>query len=84
MSKQYDNTNRGALFIEEEKTNERAPDMKGPINVAGQEYQLAAWKQTSKAGKKFLSVTIEPQKPSTKKENQSLAAANNDEDDLPF
>ena len=85
MSKQYDNKNRGALFIEQEKSNERAPDMKGPINVSGQEYQLAAWKQETKDGRKYLSITIEPQKASTKKSNQSLDAANSSEnDEIPF
>ena len=57
---EYDNTNRGALFVSDRKTEERHPDYTGNINVNGQEFWLSGWKKTSQAGKKFLSLTIQP------------------------
>jgi uncharacterized protein (DUF736 family) len=58
----YDDTNRGALFPADDKKTEKSPDFTGTLNVEGKEYRLSAWKKTSKAGKKFLSVSIsEPQ-----------------------
>jgi uncharacterized protein (DUF736 family) len=59
---EFDNTNRGSLFIQENKQTEKSPDFSGNLNVEGKEYRLSAWKKTSKTGKKFLSVSIsEPQ-----------------------
>ena len=54
----YDDTNRGVLFREREKRNDKAPDYKGKLNVEGKDYELAGWIRESKAGNKFLSVSI--------------------------
>lgn len=55
---EYDNTNRGALFINERKRNERSPDYTGRIDIDGTEYWLSGWKQKSRAGKTFLSLSL--------------------------
>jgi uncharacterized protein (DUF736 family) len=55
----YDNNNRGVLFKEKDKKNEKAPDYKGSINVGGKEYKLAGWIRESKSGNKFLSLSID-------------------------
>lgn len=57
---QYDNTNRGALFINDRKTpGSKQPDYKGSINVAGVEYWLSGWvKDTSKG--EMVSLSVEP------------------------
>ena len=39
----YDNTNKGAIWREQNKTSERAPDYKGSINIDGVEYWLSGW-----------------------------------------
>lgn len=53
----YDNTNRGVLFPNDKKGNDKAPDFKGTININGEEKQLAAWKKTSEKGN-LLSLTV--------------------------
>lgn len=58
MDKKYDTTNRGVLFRDEKRKNERAPEYTGTINIMGKEYKLSAWIKESKAGKKFLSLAI--------------------------
>ena len=56
----YDNTNTGALFVNDKQGNEKRPDSKGSINVEGVEYWISAWRKTSKDGsKKFLSLQVE-------------------------
>lgn len=55
---EYDNTNRGVLFVNREKKNERSPDFSGSLDVAGVQYNLAAWKKQSKKGATFLSVSV--------------------------
>ena len=58
----YDDTNRGALFIADNKQSEKSPDFSGSLNVEGKEYRISGWKKISRAGKKFISVAIsEPQ-----------------------
>jgi len=56
----YDNTNTGALFRNDKKQTEKHPDYNGSINVNGEEFWLSAWLKTSKAGKKFMSLSVSP------------------------
>jgi hypothetical protein len=59
--KKYDDTNRGVLFKNEEKENERHADYRGSINVDGTEFWLNAWiKTSSKTGKKFMALSVKP------------------------
>ena len=51
---EYDNTNSGVLFVNQYKEQgDSRPD----------EYRLAGWKNTSKAGKRYISVKVEDSKP---------------------
>lgn len=57
----YDNTNRGVLFREQEKKSDKSPDYTGKVDVDGKEYRLAGWIKDGKRGK-FLSLAVsEPQ-----------------------
>lgn len=79
MSEQkYDDTNRGALFPSEKKTDKH-PDLKGKLNVNGEDFYLSAWSQVSKAGKKYLSISID--KPREAETTPSVAQSS---EDLPF
>jgi|TARA_R100001039_G_scaffold36505_1_gene32899 uncharacterized protein (DUF736 family) len=59
----YDNTNSGVLFVNQYKEDgDSRPDFVGKLDVEGKEYRLAGWKNTSKAGKRYISVKVqEPQ-----------------------
>lgn len=58
MIQQYDNTNRGVLFKNDDKADEREPDYTGSLNVDGVEFFLDAWIKTAKSGRKFMSVRV--------------------------
>jgi uncharacterized protein (DUF736 family) len=78
----YDNTNRGAIFKNDQKSSDKQPDYKGKINVDGVDKQISLWVTTSKEGKKFFSVQIsEPYQP-----QQQAAPSQQQEkqDDLPW
>jgi hypothetical protein len=62
MSQQYDNTNRGALFVNDKAGNDKRPDLKGPLNIEGTEYIVSAWARKTKDGEKMLSLRVEPKK----------------------
>ena len=56
---QYDNTNRGAIFVNDKQGNDKRPDRKGSLNVEGVEYWISGWIKTSQKGDKFMSLSVE-------------------------
>lgn len=65
----YDNTNTGALF-KNDKERDTHPDYKGSINIDGTEYWLSSWINTSKQGKKFMSLKASPKEQAPQKETR--------------
>jgi len=57
--KEYDDTNRGTLFVNDDKQSENSPDYSGPINVDGKEYRLSGWKDQTAKGP-VLRLSIQP------------------------
>lgn len=60
---EYDNTNKGVLFINEKKDKnnpeDKKPDMTGKLNVDGAEFYISGWKKVGKnSNKPFLSLSI--------------------------
>lgn len=61
----YDNTLRGAMFVNDDKRTEKHPDYKGSIETEdGQQYWCSAWikeiQNGKNAGNKFLSLALTP------------------------
>jgi len=82
----YDNTNKGALFTNDQKGNEKAPNYKGKLNVDGKEYEIAGWVRQGKSGS-FLSLTVsEPFQKSTLTDasKQTTYSKAKETGDLPF
>jgi hypothetical protein len=56
---QYSDENRGALFSNrDKKRDDKDPDYTGKLNVGGREFWLNAWLKESKAGQKYLSISV--------------------------
>jgi hypothetical protein len=64
---QYDDTNRGAIFRNNDKHKDTDRDYSGTLNVGGVEYWLSGWVKTSKAGQKFLSLSVKRKDAEVKK-----------------
>lgn len=82
----FDNTNKGALFTNDQKGNEKAPNYKGKLNVNGKEYEIAGWVRQGKSGS-FLSLTVsEPFQKSilTDAPKQTTFSKPKETGDLPF
>lgn len=86
MSQQYDNTNKGVLFINDRKEKDSHPDRKGSINIDGKEYWLSGLdKHTSKGD--TISLSVQPKEAAKTRKNapSNAAPANNEfDDDVPF
>ena len=70
----YDNTNSGVLFKNEKRRDDRDPNYTGSVNVNGVEFYLNAWIKESKAGCKYMSLSVKP-KPEAVPERQPAMAA---------
>jgi uncharacterized protein (DUF736 family) len=81
----YDNTDTGALFRNKDKQGGKHPDYKGSLNVSGTEYWISSWLKTSKAGEKYMSLSIQPKAPA-KVTPKSREPGEDDDfgDDVPF
>jgi hypothetical protein len=52
---EYDNTNSGVLFANQYKEQgDSRPDFVGNINVDGNQFKLAGWKNVSQGGKRYI------------------------------
>lgn len=48
----YDNSNRGALFVNDRKEpDSKQPDYKGRVNCGGADYELSGWKKSLRTAK---------------------------------
>lgn len=56
----YDNNNSGALFINEKRTKDTHPHLRGTATVDGVEYWVSCWTKTSQGGKKYQSLAFTP------------------------
>ena len=76
---EFDQTNRGSLFKNEKKEEAKHPDMNGTLNVNGTEYWISGWKKTSKAGTKYISLSIRPKQEQTRQVSQATRKAKADD-----
>jgi hypothetical protein len=87
---EYDNRGRGALFRNNDKTEEAHPDYRGNITTDdGTEYWLSAWLKTSKNGMKYMSLSIKPKNTDTAKPKNGTAKSTGGgpapfDDEIPF
>ncbi len=59
---EYDNTNRGSIWKNDEKETDKHPDFKGSLDVNGVQYWVSAWKRKEGASPKApaLSFSVKP------------------------
>lgn len=76
--KQYDDTNRGAIFRNDNKTRDAQPDWSGPLNFEGVELRLAGWVREDRSGREFVSLRVE------RVENAAQKPAPKKQEDIPF
>jgi uncharacterized protein (DUF736 family) len=83
---QYDNTNRGAIFKNDDKQQDNHPDYKGSLNVNGVDMWVSGWLKTSdKTGKKFMSLSVKPKEDKPVKQASSPKRQPVEmDDDVPF
>jgi uncharacterized protein (DUF736 family) len=74
---EYDNTNRGVLFKNDQGDNPKRPQYRGSLNVNGVDYNISAWiKESRKDGSKFMSLSVEPKKDAPRQKAQAVAEDN--------
>jgi hypothetical protein len=85
---EFDNTDRGVLYRNGNKTTDKHPDYSGSVNVAGNDYWLSGWLKESKTdGKKFFSLSVRPKNDAAPKPvNKPVVTSEPDDfdQDIPF
>lgn len=87
---QYDNTNRGVLFKNDKKTDEKHPDYKGSyMDGDGADHWLNAWIAKDKNGNTYMRLSTKPKDEVHNKGMQQARQAVqskpfDDDSDLPF
>ena len=64
----------GVLFPVENKQSDKHPNLSGNIVIKGEKYYLSAWTNTSKNGKKYISLKANAEQKKQQPQN----------DDIPF
>lgn len=83
---QYDNTNRGVLFKNDRKEQDKHPDYQGSINIDGVEFWLSAWIKSGQKGK-FMSLSVKPKEEKRKPDPISTGRPRKNadlDDEIPF
>ena len=85
MPEQYEQKdNELVLFKNDRKETDRHADLSGQGLVAGKEYWISAWKNTSKAGKDYFKIRLQlkdsASEPNAKEKEEEVK----DKLDLPF
>ncbi len=52
--------NSGVLFKNDKRETDKHPHMKGSIMVAGVEYWISAWTNTSEKGVRYQALSVQP------------------------
>lgn len=80
---EYNNENRGALWKNDRRHDEKFPHYKGSLNVEGIDFWISAWLKEGKDGNKFMSLSI---KAKDQKESKAPTkrSVRDDFDDAPF
>ena len=85
---QYDNEMRGVLFRNKDRDKETQPHAKGSCQIAGVEYWVSAWTQTSKNGERYQSLSYqrkdEVHAKGVAQAKAAMAPDNPMDDDIPF
>ena len=76
--------NTGALFSNaENKKTDKHPDYTGKVMVENKEMNISAWLNTSKAGKKYLSLAFDNYKPQSDT-GHTFTSTTTETSDIPF
>lgn len=80
----YDNTNTGALWVQTEKTSEKAPDLKGKINIDGVDHDFVGWKKFTAKGEMYSLVKAKPREDKPAAKTAPAPKGDDYEDSIPW
>ena len=83
---EYDRTNRGAIWKNRDKKEDKHPDFKGSLNVDGVDYWVSAWKRKEDAPNNQPALSFSIKIKEEKAEQPAPAKRKNEDidDEIPF
>lgn len=56
---EFDNKNRGVLFVNDKGDNPARPDFQGNVTIGdGPTHRISAWRKTDRNGKPYISIAV--------------------------
>ena len=85
----FDNTNKGVIFKNDQKGNDKSPSYRGKGNFKGVDFELACWVKQDKNGNSYFTVAFsEPYKKdegsSHQRAGNNLPNDDDEQSNLPF
>ncbi len=86
----YDNTNRGAMWLNADRASEKHPDFKGSLDIDGKKYWVSGWqkKENANPAAPIITFTVEakqkPREADRVVDSKSTPPIDYDLNDLPF
>jgi len=81
---EYNNENRGALWKNDRRDDEKFPHYKGSLNVEGVDFWISAWLKEGKDGTKFMSLSVKAKDQKEAKAPTKRSPRQDFDDDAPF
>jgi len=86
---EYNNTNRGQIWKNEDRKSDTHPHFKGSMDIDGVEYWVSAWTRKPDANPKSPALTFSFKKKEDKQDDQihktdSVSAVDEFDDKIPF
>jgi uncharacterized protein (DUF736 family) len=57
MANYQNKPGQGAIF-KNKKTNDKAPDYRGSVNIDGKDWEISGWSKQTKTGDGYLSISV--------------------------
>jgi uncharacterized protein (DUF736 family) len=74
----------GAVFVNDKKGNEKAPDMSGKVEHNGADWKMAGWRKESQNGLPYTSISVEPPEGQQEQAPSAPEGGGDDIEDVPF
>jgi len=80
----YDESDKGVLFKNDKRGNDKAPDYRGKGNYGGKDFDISAWINESKSGMKYMALKLQKPYQASEPVSEQPIAEEQTEDEIPF
>ncbi len=80
----YQRKDGDGSLLQNQKQKETHPDYRGSVLLNGKEYEIAGWKKSTREGKPWLALKVQPKRERPQAAQAAAPATADFNDDVPF